>query len=126
MIAAEAMPRHMSKCEHGWRRGSTVQSFATRVIVVWNCHISFVTAGTCLRMLASHHKREPPVHLLGECLQLEAICTKLADQEPHNKEEWRAKARVWHQRAGQFVIDMFGDVATPSKAQDNHPAQHAS
>jgi hypothetical protein len=66
------------------------------------------------------------VQLFKECLRMEKICLKLALQEPANREEWRAKARVWHQRAGQFVTDMFGDVAISSHAQDSRSAQDAA
>jgi hypothetical protein len=78
-------------------------------------------------MLASHGKKGGRLCVcLKNVLRLEAICMKLANEEPHNKEEWRSKARVWHQRAGQFVIEIFGDVAIPSEVQDSHPAQPSS
>jgi hypothetical protein len=59
------------------------------------------------------------MHLFKECLRMEAICTKLALQEPHNRERWRAEARMWHQRAGQFVTDTFGDVVMPVRSGDS-------
>jgi hypothetical protein len=58
------------------------------------------------------------MYLFKECLQMEAICTKLALQEPHNREQWRAEARMWHQRAGQFVTDTFGDVVMHERSGD--------
>ena len=63
------------------------------------------------------------MHLLKECLQMEAICRKLALREPHNKEQWRAKARVWHQRAGRYVTDAFDDVAVPAQKQENETTE---
>jgi hypothetical protein len=50
------------------------------------------------------------MRFLKECLRMEEICRELALREPHNQEQWRAKARVWHQRAGSIVIGTFGDV----------------
>ena len=53
------------------------------------------------------------MRLFKECLRMEAICRELARQEPHKQEQWRAKAKVWHQRAGQMLTGAFGDVDFP-------------
>jgi hypothetical protein len=59
------------------------------------------------------------MQFLKECLRMEEICTELALREPHNREQWRAKARMWHQRAAKIVIDQFGDVPIPSKVKSH-------
>jgi len=53
------------------------------------------------------------MNLFKECLRMEAICRTLAQQDSRNSEEWRAKARAWHQRAGRYVTEMFGEVEIP-------------
>ena len=41
---------------------------------------------------------------------MEALCIQLANQDPRHKEEWRAKAKEWHQRAGRLVMSIFGHI----------------
>src|SRR5205085_8956171 len=69
---------------------------------------------------------EAPMHTLKECLRMEALCKKLALEEPNNKERWRAEARMWHQRAGENVTSIFGEVAVdPGDEQSNQSSQFA-
>jgi hypothetical protein len=66
------------------------------------------------------------MQLFKECLRMEAICRELARQEPHKREQWRAKAKMWHQRAGQMVTGTFGDVALPSSEEESSTGWHSS
>jgi hypothetical protein len=59
---------------------------------------------------------------LKECLRMEEICRELALQEPHNREQWRAKARIWHQRAGKIITTHFGDVPIPLEGDESSRA----
>jgi hypothetical protein len=66
------------------------------------------------------------MHLFKECLRMEAICRELAQREPDKREEWRARARLWHQRAGYFVTAVFGDVPLPPSKKESLTVQDTS
>ena len=58
------------------------------------------------------------MNVFKHCLQMEALCKELALREPHNKERWRVEARMWHRRAGECVMQTFGDVALPPEESE--------
>ena len=67
------------------------------------------------------------MHTLKECLRMEATCTRLALKEPHNKERWRAEAKMWHQRAGLKVVSMFEETGLELKDEkSDHPVKPSS
>lgn len=63
--------------------------------------------------------REEATDNFKECLRMEALCKQLALAEPDNKERWRAEAKKWHRRAGQFVTSAFGDVPLPPSTEES-------
>lgn len=48
--------------------------------------------------------------MVKHCARMETLCAELALREPDNREHWQAEARIWHQRAGRYVIETFGEV----------------
>jgi hypothetical protein len=45
-----------------------------------------------------------------QCARMEEVCAQLATQQPDEREYWQAKAEIWHQLAGRYVTQIFGDV----------------
>lgn len=51
--------------------------------------------------------------MVKQCARMEEVCAQLAAQEPDRREHWQTEAEIWHQLAGRFVTQTFGDVYLP-------------
>lgn len=56
--------------------------------------------------------------MVKHCARMEALCAQLARRDPDNRAHWQAEAQSWHQRAGRYVTEAFGDVDLISSEND--------